>query len=322
MAQGIKTNMSKQKGVYPLAVSISMIVAAVLLSFVDLAFLNDVIGKLLDLGSAESMAIAFALGLVGISIMAHLGIKEAHGSERLSSALTHYLLWVGLGVLFVLIRLFSAALMQLDESLGDEALMNFFGFNIRQVDLVLGPVMMILYLATGILAKDGFKHLLVNDEFENWRDSWKQSRLAKKTKEDRLREQAEKRIALLRDDAERKQKEREEEIEQDRINKKRANEQSAIANALNGNYSNALAQYRAKEKEIKEKYQKIAANMDEIKNIDKQEKDFETKVKPGLITIVRGSITSVRNNTAWAIRKKTGEDINRLRETIASHIKN
>lgn len=320
MAQ-TNSNFATAGGVYPLGVSVSMIAAAIILSLVDLTFLNDVIGKLLDLGSVESMAIAFTLGLIGIAFMAHQGIKEAHGTQELHSTITHYVLWIGLGVSFVVIRLFSASIMQLDESLGDASLIDFFGLSIREVDLVLGPIMMILYLATGILAKDGFKNLLMNPEHKNWWNSWSKSRKEKKAKEEQLKADAARKLADQRDEAERKQKERELEIEENRRKQKEASEKSAIASALNGSYGNAMAQYRTKEKEIKEKYQKISANIDDIRAIDKLEDEFETKVKPGLLKIVQDSIHSVQNNTALAIRKKTGEDITRLRAAIEAHNK-
>lgn len=92
-----------------------------------------------------------------------------------------------------------------------------------------------------------------------------------------------------------------------------------IQDALNGDYNSALTQLRAKEKEIKEKYVKISANISFIKNIDRQEKEFESKVKPGLMDIVDASIHSAQNSVALAIRKKTGTDIEMLRKTIEIH---
>lgn len=307
MAQNKSVSMFRNSA-YPIPVSLAMIVIAIVLSFVDLAFLNDVIGKVLDLGSTESMAIAFALGLVGIAIMMHKGVKEAHGMEGLSSSLSHYLLWIFLGIAFVLIRLFSATIMQLDESSGDQSLMNIMGITIRQVDLVVTPLMLFLYFATGLLAKDGVKNLLLNPDYDKWWTSWREARKNKKTKEEKMRESAEKRMAKLQEEAEQKRRQREKEMEDDRIK-----------NALTGSYSNALVQYRAKEKEIQEKYQIISSNLDYVIGIDKQEQEFEYKVKPSLLSIVEHSIQSVQNNVALAMRKKTGGDITKLRDEIQNY---
>jgi hypothetical protein len=302
----MRTSMTTKQ--YPLSVSLSMIISAVLLSFVDLAFLNEVIGKVLDLDATGSMAIACALGLIGIGLMAHLGVKIAHGNDKLRNILGHYALWVLLGVSLVTIRIFSASILHLDVSLGDESLLNIFGRNIREVDLVIAPLMLLLYLATGLMVKDGVKNLLLNPEFEKWREARRKAKEARKNADDKRAAAAEARINKLRDEAEKKAAEREDAIKVGR-------EQIA----LNGTYSNALAQFRAKEKEIKEKYKLISANIDYIKNIDKQERDFEMKVKPGLTRIVSGSIRSVQNNIALLIRKKTGEDLASLRNTIESH---
>ncbi len=299
---------TSDKKPYPLTASIAMIVGAIILSFVDLAFLNDVIGKVLDLDATASMGIAFAIGLVGIGIMAHLGVKVAHGNDDRLNLAGHYLLWVSLGLALVLIRVFSATIMQLDLSLGDSSLVNMFGHNIRQVDLITAPLMFFLYIATGIMVKDGVKNLYLNPDFEQWNIDRKKSKAAQKSKDEERRDKAEKRMNEARDKAEKAAQEQ-------RAKTKTEREQSAA----NGTYSNALAQFRAKEKEIKSKYTRIAANIDYVKSIDKVERDFESKIKPGLMKVTDESILSAQNTIALTIRKKTGEDIAALRAAIATH---
>jgi hypothetical protein len=280
-----KPSITFRKAAYPLTVSLSMIIAAVVLSFVDLAFLNDVIGKILDFGTAASMLVAFALGLVGIVIMAHQGVKAAHGEEDAGSNSGHYILWVALGLAFVTIRLFSASILHLDGSSTDDSLISVMGLNIREVDIVLAPLMFFLYLATGLMVKDGVKNLLLNPDFEKRLAAWREARAAKK------QEQAERRKLA----------------------------EAKMQKQADGSYGQALAQYRAKENEIKAKYQQIAANIDFVKSIDKQEKDFEAKVKPGLMRIIEDSVYSVQSNVTLSIRKQYGEDIAALRAVIESH---
>lgn len=317
-----KNDVSFSGSAYPLAVSLFMIVGAVVLSFVDLTFLNDVIGKVLDFGSLESMAVAFVLGLVGLGIMAHQGVKSAHGIEKFRNVIGFNLLWILLGVAFVLVRLFSATIMQLDNSLGDQSLIKIVGLNVREVDLVLAPLMFILYLATGLLVKDGIKNLLLNPEYYNWREARREAREAKRTAEDKRRANAERKMARFQAEAEKKRQQREKEIEEARQKEKLDRENDRVKNAANGTYSNALAQYRSKEKEIKEKYQKISSNIDFIKSMDKQERDFETKAKPDLLRITRASVRSAQNSVALAMRNKTGEDISSLRQVIEIHNNN
>jgi len=296
------------KSYYPLALSVSMIVVALILSFVDLAFLNDVIGKILDLDTTQSMLIAFALGLVGIAVMAHQGVKEAHGSERFINAFSHYLLWIGLGLAFVLIRLFSASILQLDGTDSDEHILKVLGLSIREVDLVLAPVMIFLYFATGLLAKDGFKNLFLNPEFKVWSMERKKERLAKKTEMKRLADKAAAKQAKLEAQAEADR--------DDFLSNRNANKDKASADSK---YNSALSMYRSKEKEIKQKYQIISTNIDYIKSIDKQERDFEARVKPSLMRIINESIRSVQNGVALMLRKKSGDDINELRSVIELH---
>lgn len=304
---------------YPIPISLTLIIAAIILSFVDLMFLNDVIGKILDLSSGESMVIAFALGMVGIFIMAHQGVRISHGAEKKRYALGHYALWIFLGLAFVLIRFFSASILQLDGASGDESLVAIMGLSVREVDVVLAPLMMFLYLATGLMVKDGVKHLLLNPEFEAWRDERKKSKSERRSREEKLRLKAEARVAKAQDEAEKTQEARILELAKIRGEQQQSDKSAAIASALNGDYDSALKQYNAKLNEMKEKYRTISSNIDYVKNIDKQEDQFEHKVKPSLLKIVQGSIDTAQNSVALAIRRKTGEDIAGLCEVIDTH---
>lgn len=287
--------------VYPSGVSLTLIIVAVILSFVDLTFLNEVIGRVLDIGTTGSVAVSCALGLVGIAIMAHEGVMEAHGGETASSSVGHYMLWIFLGLAFVIIRLFSASILQLDNSLGDQSLVKFIGLNIRQVDFVLAPLMLLLYLTTGVMIKDGVKNLLQNTGYNNSWSAWIAKRKAETIERKRLEEEAKaKRL-------------------QEIAAAKATAEAAALKAKLDREYTYALDNYRKMVAKIKENYQKISANVSSIKSLDNQVKDFETKVKPSLLQIVQESIYSVQNNTALMIRKKTGEDSALLSEAIEQH---
>lgn len=294
---------------YPLFTSVAMIAFAVGLSFVDLMFLNDVIGKVLDLGSAESMAIAFGLGLVGIAIMAGVGIMKAHYQGNLPVRLGMYMLWISLGFAFSILRIFSAEILQLDPSLGDEALLAINGLEIRQVDLVLGPLMLLLYIATGVMALEGFKHLFANPDFKKWTDERKKSKLERKLEEDKAKLAREEELQKARNEAERLAKEREEAMAQGRHKA-----------ALTKSYSEVLQQYRVKEREVMETYEEIARNIEYIRDIDKRERQFELKVKPGFRGIVHSSILTVQNETVLLMnRYNESIDITLLRGVVDSH---
>ena len=296
------------KKVYPLSLSLGLITAAVILSFVDLMFLNDVIGKVLDLGLTESMVIAFALGMIGIITMFHQGSKVAHNDSTVWSSLGHYSLWLLLGLAFVTVRLFSASILQLDSETGDEALLPLLGLSVREVDVVIAPLMMLLYIATGIMVKDGAKQLYLNPDFAKWVDDRKKTKQDRRTKEEKRRERAERE-------------------QQERLEKMRKAQEEAIATAKSEKeafhrsrtYGEARKRYNEKLEEIKANYQKISTNIDYVKTIDKQEAQFEAHTKPNLMSIVQGSREGVQNSIALAIRAKTNEDIQRLRAEIDAH---
>lgn len=305
---GKQINLALGKTVYPLTASVTMIAAAILLSFVDLTFLNEVIGKVLDAGPTLSMAVAFALGLVGIGLMAHQGVRMAHRDDKLSVTIILYTLWTCFGIALVFIRLFSATILGLDSAVGDQSLISISSLNFRQIDLVLAPVMFFLYLATGFMVMDGVKNLYLNPEFDKWKESRRKSREELKIEAAKLKAEAALRIERLRNDA-----------EKEKDGRIKAIKEQQLKDALEREYTNALREYRMKERELKETHQKISANIDYVKNIDKQENEFESKVKPSLMKIVTTSINSAQNSVALTIRKKTNEDLSALRHVIDTH---
>lgn len=293
---------------YPWPLSFGMIVFAVLLSFVDLMFLNEVIGKVLDLGATESMLVAFGLGLVGIIIMASVGAMKAHGHDGLVAKIGLYTLWFTLGLSFVVLRIFSATILQLDPSLGDEALFTLGDVLIRQSDLVLGPIMLILFVATGVLALDGTKHLLMSPEFMKMIADWKKRR----AKQDQLdATKADEQKALIQ-----KQKEEAEAA------RKKAEEERQIAIAAgqaDKYYNDVLKQYRQLEADLMEQHRLISENIEFIRRNDKAEKAFETKTKPGFINVFNNAVRSSQGEVVLLMNKYNGGGIEEYREVVKRH---
>lgn len=314
-----KSNTGLTGKTWPISVSLGLIVGAILLSFVDLTFLNDVIGKILDLGTGESVAVACALGLVGIAFMAHHGLNLAHGSVSKKDTATHYILWILLGIAFLSIRLFSATIMGLDNTFDNQTVIKVAGMNIREMDLVIAPLMFFLYLATGLMVKDGVRNLFANPDYKKMLDAWAERRATKKRERDERAAAAAEKNAKLKDRAAKQAWKRKLEALARRAKEQEDADEKRVQDALNGSYSYALGQYREKENEIKEKYQKISANIVYIEDIDEQERDFESKVKPNLLKIIEDTMRSTHNSVALAIRKKTGEDVSNFRTVIDTH---
>lgn len=300
------TNQLRIKAVYPLSVSIGIFIAAVALSFVDLLFLSEVIGKVLDLDTLWSIFISFGLGLVGIAVMTSYGIQLAHGHKSVASAVGHYMLWIALGIIFVLIRLWSAIFLGLGTEAGDEKLISIFGVvDVRGIDLAMAPLMLLLYIATGIMAKDAAKNLFLNPDFDKWNEERKLARRNRKTKEEKAREKAEREQLAKMEKAAR-------EAEDALTAVKKGQAKAELAKT----YSQALRSYNQKLEEIKSNYQTISANIDYIHTIDKQERQFEANIKPSFRKIIQGSVEGVQNSVALAIHAKNKGDIQGLRNEI------
>lgn len=293
---------------YPWPLSLGMIVFAVLLSFVDLMFLNEVIGRVLDLSATESMLVAFGLGLVGIIIMASVGAMKAFGHDAMLAKVGLYTLWFTLGLSFVILRIFSATILQLDPTLGDEALFTLGDILIRQSDLVLGPIMLILYVATGVLALDGTKHLLMSPDF---------MKMLADRKKNRAKESAD--AATRAQEAETRRKAAEAEAAARAAEAEEQRRAAIEAGKLDKYYEDVMKQYRDLEAELMRQHKLISQNIEYIKRKDKAEKAFETKTKPGFINIFNDAVRSSQGEVVLLMNKYNGGGITEYREVVNRH---
>lgn len=272
--------------------SLGEIIFAVALSFVDLMFLNEVIGRVLDFGPIESMIVAFGLGLVGITIMASAGAMMAHEEDKPKPIAEWglYLLWITLGISFVILRIISATILQLDPALGDEALFNVGVVIIRQSDLILGPIMFLLYIATGLMARNGVKNLISSHDFLDWWQKRKERIAREKQARTRKAQQAETIYAASKDL----------EIE--------------VAT-----YNSKLNDYHGIESKLMTLREEISQNIEDIKQIDRDEKDFETNTKTGYMKIFNDALRSSQGETALLMNKHNGGGIEEYRDVINRH---
>lgn len=171
----------------PIFIPLAFLIFATVLAMVDTVILADVVGKVLDLESSLSYAIAATLGLVGISFMMHLGFEEAESKAPLSqlSVGLHYGLWIAMGLTVASLRLFSSYILDLSAE-AEAGLVQVLGMELRSEDLVFAPLMLILYLMTGLAAKKSMYSLISNPEFQDWRGALKARKSQReKEKEDR-----------------------------------------------------------------------------------------------------------------------------------------
>lgn len=155
----------------PYQLQLTMLVGYALLAAVDLSFLYEVVGEVLDVPFTPALIVACGVGLAGLGVMIHLGYREA---DRALHALTHTSVWLHIGVWLALgvavaaARLFRAVILNLQPSDG-ETLIKVVGMNVAQADLVFAPIMFILFLITGIGARDATHKLLLNSDFHGAR---------------------------------------------------------------------------------------------------------------------------------------------------------
>lgn len=282
----------KLNRIYPIGLSISMIIGALVLSFVDLAFLNDVIGKVLDLDNTMSLIISFVLGLVGLAVIGHKGIKNSHTIGKSSYFSFHYVLWIFIGLTIVTLRLYSATLLQLDGTFNTDKLIELSSLKIRQVDLILAPFMLLLYIASGLLVKDGIENLIRNPNYKKVFDFKKLFNKIKnwvKARNNEIKINKDQQLTFL--------------------------DESKNLKA----FELAVAKYKNKQQEILQTYQKIESNIEKIKTLDKDEQIFQKEIKPDLLEIINNSLLGTQNAVALSIKNKSGENIHKLREVIKNH---
>lgn len=338
----ISSNKANNKSSYPIGVSLTLIIAAILLSFVDLTFLKEVLEKVLDLSDKFGLNIIIpsAIGLVGIAIMAHEGIREAHSDiHDKTSKLAHYGLWILLGFSIVITRIFSAKILGLSPDQGGDSLVKVFNVYVRQSDIVTTPLMFLLYIATGIMVRDGVKNLLTHPGYNEWvkgvKDFFTISPATKTIKQfdsyisegdneikneyyDNAITIYNRALALNIDNDHNR-------IAKAKIDSAVELKKVAISSLDNSDryrlYLNALNIYELQEQKIKDTYTLINNNIGYIIEIDREERNYEEKVKPGLIKIISQSIHSAQNTVALMIREKTNCGIQELRETIEEYNK-
>lgn len=151
----------------PYQLQLTMLLGYALLAAVDLSFLYEVVGEVLDVPFAPALVVACGVGLAGLGVMIHLGYREAdravHDLSR-ASVVVHVTVWLMLGLAVAAARLFRAVILNLQPSDG-ETLIHVFGMRVAQADLVFAPILFILFLITGIGARDATHKLLLNSDF-------------------------------------------------------------------------------------------------------------------------------------------------------------
>lgn len=339
----------------PILIPLAFLIFATVLAMVDTVILADVVGKVLDLESSLSYAIAATLGLVGISFMMHLGFEEAESKAPLSqlSVGLHYGLWIAMGLTVASLRLFSSYILDLSAE-AEAGLVQVLGMELRSEDLVFAPLMLILYLMTGLAAKKSMYSLISNPEFQDWRGALKARKSQReKEKEDRKklakqrqveleklkREKAEetamvatKERDLKRQEKEAKRQEKAAEAQARREDAERARairledeekqrsrmlEKSQLDD-LRAAYHNELTRHGQLAANFKNSYQEIVDILSEVEAIDGAIQATNHKYENTNATILKSERTA-QQHAAFEIQGRTGASAGDLKVIIETH---
>lgn len=168
--KGIRQRGARNRVEMPFFVPVTMLVICVVISVADLAFLNDVVGQVLDVDQRESIILSGVLGLVGLSFMAHLGYREANDHIAPLGPVGKFVsftVWLLLGTAISLARFFSGKILDLGQ---EDGVTELFGLTVRQQDMVFAPIMFLMYVIAGLGALDATKSLLLNTSFHRLLD--------------------------------------------------------------------------------------------------------------------------------------------------------
>ncbi|MTB89036.1 hypothetical protein H9L21_11305 [Aeromicrobium senzhongii] len=190
----------------PFFAPVAILVACAALSIADLAFLNDVIGQVLDLEQRPSIIISGALGLAGLLFMIHLGYSEAeaHHPPGKASKVVHIGIWIALGVAISAARLFSGKILELGS---EDGVIQMIGLEVRQQDVVFAPIMLLMYLIAGLGARDATKSIFLNTGFHKFRESRADKKRAEEVHKQRAMDKQRERIATVQEEREAKRRE-------------------------------------------------------------------------------------------------------------------
>lgn len=317
----------------PFIVPLAMLIVCFVLAFVDLAFLNDVIGQVLNVEQTMSLVVSAALGLIGLAFMMHLGYEQVvHPNLGFMTKFMDYSIWLLLGVAIAATRFFAAVILDL-QATDEVALVNVFGTGVRQVDMLFAPIMFLLYIITGLGAKRALEGLLLNRDFDKWRLESKDQRTRRKQEE----EEAKRDIATTRKEREHemeaKKREAAAQKEADRKAKHDAKQQQRAAtqpisqaNAVDQlklkearkRHGEAVKAYTQLDAKFRKSVQRATDLLAKLEGIEAEATALVQR-RDNMLDVITKSEMSVQQQVAMLLHAKTQESIAELEAVIAAH---
>ncbi|GEM_PF-5586498 len=286
---------------------IAFAVIGIVVSVVDITFLKDVLGRMLGFSGAYATLLSAVIGLAAmVMLMGLQGYKEAHDAKadwhRPWYQKWEVLLWLALGIILLALRIGSGYILDIGE---DDVLLN--GTKIRLIDLAIGPVMFIFYLAAGSFAMYGIRNFFKSDMYIEMLDNQNTNKSRREVmRHRRMEEMKHKRdeMALIRD---RKMLER-----QDRRRDKAAKREQR---QLRREYLEARKQYEQKVKAVHIEHERIS---DQLSRLEASHRDLGNVggISERLINNVSEVRSQVQGQVAMLVNAKSHISVDTLNGII------
>lgn len=312
-----RANGARQSG----GMLIAFAVIGIVVSMVDITFLSDVLGRMLNMGQVEATILSAVIGLSAmIMLMGFQGYKEAHATEvdrnKPMYQKAEVVLWFCLGVFLMVLRIISGYILELSP---DEAVLG--GTHIRMSDLVTGPVMFILYLGAGLFAMYGIKNFFQTDTYAEMMDNHSRNRNMRTVAMERnrvAREQRNNERALVREHklAEKQERQRVKALERQDRQRNRAIQREQ--KRLQKEYQEARRVYEAKVKAVHAEHERIS---DKLSQLEASRRDLGNVggISDRLINNVAEVRSQVQGQVAMLVNSKSHISVDTLNGIIADY---
>lgn len=311
---------------------IAFAAVGLIVSMVDITFLQDVLGRILGISTASSTVLSAIIGLSAmVMLMGFQGYKEAHAPE---AELTQpwykkpeVLLWLILGFILMILRIVSGYILELGE---DDALLA--GTKIRLMDLVTAPIMLILYLGAGLFAMYGIRNFFKSDMYFEMLDNMnnKKSRdevMRRRHIEEMERKRKERELAREQRMQERQEKQqakaearesKQQAKAETRKSKQQVKAKERESNRLRREYEDARKVYDKKVEDVHREHERISRQLSRLETSG-HDLNNVGGISSRLVNNVNETRSQVQGQVAMLVNAKSHISVDTLNGIIADY---
>lgn len=287
---------------YSGGVLVALFVVGLIGSMLDLTFLQDVLGRILNLSSAMALLVSLIIGLVAsVALMGLAGYRQGHESGENSklSKMPEFWIWIVLGVILIVVRLMTGTIVEVDSN---ESTIKLGAIIVRSSDLVTAPLMFFMYLGTGLLVNFCAREFFYTDMYSEWAKNHESKKEDMKAR----RQEA----MSLADERRRQQLEIAKAARQEQMDKRNrmlAERQAADdKRKLREGYDLAVEEYKKVEQSVHMRHQQITKALTELEEA-RTELERTKDAYRRLLDNVEQSRVGTQNEVALLIHAKTPE---------------